>query len=132
MPRTEVVIFDDKEDDLWRVGFSDIATESGWEPRVFDKPHYALSAVEPETGAVISVLGANSGNFLARLEGGFEGIRILDKAEQLQIPRALFSGHPSAEAIILPTVVDLLMSSSLPYEEVRNLTGGWLTGLLEQ
>jgi len=132
MPKPKVLIFDDKDGVagvIWHEALTDAAYDSGWEPQLHTDPHAARYSLGKELGAVISVLGANSGNFLARLEGGFEGTRVLGRAQELDIPRALFSGHPKALDIVAPIEVNLVVSSAQDPGEVRLALGIWLTNL---
>lgn len=134
----EVLIFDDKDGltaEIWHKALKDASLEAGWNPTIHNQSQSAFEAMrgleigQDIVGAVVSVLGANSTNFTARMEGGFEGKQILRRADELEIPKALFSGHPDALDLISPTEVDLVLYAGDPPNVVGAALGSWLIGL---
>ncbi len=99
------------------------AASAGWDSLVFNDPADALEHLKPGVGALITSLGYA----LILGSGHHPADRLIARSNELNVPRALLSGHPRAGDLLRPNSSDTLVSK-LEHDIPGKLTG-WLRSL---
>ena|SRR5665213_664697 len=107
LEKSQVIIFEDSEDPLYRDVAVVGAELAGWKALAFGDPHEALDHLDADTGALITGLGTTA--LTSELSGSHPANRLIARSDELFIPRAIYSGHPNAAGWVRTGTLDVLV-----------------------
>lgn len=125
-PELSRVIIFEENDPIWLDLAEEGAAEAGWQAVPFMNPWEAFEALDSKAQALVTALG-----FANPLGGRHPARHLIQRSDELNIPRALLSGHPNAAEFIRKGTTDVVIPKEATLE-IPRLVSAWLISLSQQ
>lgn len=122
MVEVQPTVFIFEREPLWVELASEGVKQANWQALISDDPVDAASRFDERSSALITALGRRQ-HFLS---GHFEASKLIIKSCDLNIPRAMLSGHPDAYQYVGEEPNILIPKTDA---DVTEKIAGWLTSL---
>ncbi len=120
------LMFDDRAEGFYLKLMQEGAKQAGWTSLAFNNVHDALGHFTDDVNAVATGLGKG-----LLYSSGHPAEKLLTRADDRQVPRALVTDHPYAERYIRPSTTDILIVKTRA-EEIPVKLSAWLLSLARE